>query len=238
MRKAQIMFAVFVLLCIAFVTVYAVQPETIRFRDIEWYTDVENVSSIMKAIPGVSTPWLRAVDNHAKIESWFKKWEYFYTDDAIDNGGVILRFTKVPLAGYLAEVEMSFLYTCDDKRVLYNNKTAELYMAVYKIDGYSNIYGIYEELRGKLKDKYGDYVSKSYFDGGLEGALWIAKDGSLIWLRVYQNSISHNYQYVRVTYFASKGEERLIKLSKQIANEKKNTIKEEMKKNVDNYEGL
>ena len=238
MKKTLVQLFIILLLCIALVNALADQPETIRFRDIDWYTDVQSVSAIMKAIPGVSTPWFGAVDNHAKIESWFKKWKYFYTDDAIDNGGVILKFTKVPIAGYSSDVEMSFLYTYNDGKVSYNNQTAEFYMAIYTIDGYSNIYGIYEEVRGKLKEKYGNYVSKSYFDGGLEGALWTAKDGSLIWLRVYQNSISQKYQNITITYLASNGEERFKKLSEQIANEKKEQIKKEQEKNANNYEGL
>lgn len=238
MKKTLILLAVSFLICIQLVTAFADQPDTISFRDINWYTDVGTASTIMRAIPGVSVPWFGSFEKHAKIESWFKKWEYFYTDDAIDDGGVILRFSRVPLAGYSADVEMSFLYTCEDNKVSYNNQTAELYMAIYKIDGYSNLYGIYEELRGKLKNTYGDYVTKSYYDGGLEGALWIAKDSSLIWLRIYQNSISNKYQNIAITYFAPNGEERFKALSEQITLEKKDKQKQWQDKNSDNYEGL
>ena len=214
------------------------QIDAITFRDIAWYSDKRTVSAKMKTIPDVSTPWIGSEQKHAKLESWFQKWEYFYSDDAIENGGVILKFNKVPIAGYSSEVELSFLYTIKNDRVTYDDDTAEFYKALYKIDGYPNMYGIYEDLRNKLKQTYGDYVSKSYYEGGLEGALWIAKDGSLIWLRVYQNSISHKYQNVMVTYFAPNGEERFASLAQQISNENTERIKEEQKKNADNFEGL
>lgn len=214
------------------------EVDSITFRDLDWYSHPSIVSSVMNSIPGVTTPWFGAVDKSAKIESWFKKWQYFYTEDAINNGGAILKFSRVPIAGYTADVELSFMWMMEDSQINSSFESSEFYMGVYTIEGYKDLFGVYNEIKEKLKTTYGNYVSQSYFDSGIEGVKWTASDGSLIWLRIRKNTVYKNYEDITITYFAPNGEERLRQLSSLMLQKIVDKEDERREQNKDNYEGL
>ncbi len=238
MRKKVMIALLLVLLCLLVSISVADEIDSFTFRDLKWYSNPNDASLKMNAIPGVSKPWYGAVRKNEKIEGWYKKWRYFYTDDAVSNGGAILKYTNVPIAGYSANVELSFMWTIRDNRVVYDYDSTEFYMGIYTIDGYRDLKGVYEEIKGKLKDLYGNYVSHSYYEGGMEGVKWTATDGSLIWLRICQNTVYKNYEDITVTYFAPNGAERLQELSNCILQEAIDKEDEKREKNKDNYDGL
>lgn len=226
------------LLSLSLFNIAIAEVDTITFRDLEWYSHPSKVSATMNSIPQVTTPWFGAVKKNEKIEGWFKKWQYFYSEDAVSNGGAILKFSNVPIAGYSADVELSFMWATRDGKVLYDYDSTELYMGIYTIDGYRDLHGVYEELKDKLKTTYGNCVSQSYFDGGMEGVKWTAKDGSLIWLRIRQNTVYKNYEDITITYFAPDGSERLQQLSELMTQEIIDKEEEKRENNKDNFEGL
>lgn len=238
MKYKVIVFLLLIELCsLPFIPAVA-DVDSITFRNIDWYSHPSVVSSAMESISGVTTPWFGAVNKSAKIESWFKKWQYFYTDDAISNGGAILKFSRVPIAGYTADVELSFMWMTEDSQVINRFESAEFYMGVYTIEGYKDLFGVYNEIKEKLKTTYGNYVSQSYFDGGIEGVKWTANDGSLIWLRIRKNTVYKNYEDITITYFAPNGEERLKHLSSLMIQQIVDKEDERREQNKDNYEGL
>lgn len=201
------------------------------FNGIAWYTDAATVDQIVSSIDGVRKPIFGAVERNAKIDGWFRKWKYFYTDDAVENGGIILNYNAVRFEGYTAQLSLSFVYSIVNNRVNRDYTSAELYMAVYTIDSGRNLYGVYENLKQKLKSTYGQYVSKSYYDGGMEGVMWTASDGSIIWLRISQNTVYKNYEDVTITFFAPDGLAHMERVS-QIQTQ------EVVDQNSDNFDGL
>lgn len=230
--------SVLLLACLFISTCYADQADSILFRNIEWYSHESDVSTAIKKISGVKTPWYGASYTKTKIDGWFKKWPYMHTDEAVDDAGVILHFNHVPVAGYSADLALSFMYPITNGKIDYRTETSEFYMAIYSIDGFDDLHLVYQDLMTKLSEAYGSHVDQSYFPGGMEGVQWTAKDGSLIWLRIRQNTVYKNYEDVQITYFAPNGLQRLKQLSDQIFKEASEKENDRIKQNADNFEGL
>ena len=210
-------------------------PEEITFRSIPWYSKLSDVDASVRSISGITIPW-SPVNEGARIESWFQEYEYSYTDDSVENGGVILSYSNLSVAGYTASLKLSFLYSIMDGRVNYSKDDAEFYMAMYTIEGLTDMLSAYKDLRTKLYGVYGNYDLKNGYH--MEGAKWTAKDGSIIWIRVRQNSISDNYEEIKIFYFAPNGIDRLATLAEQIKQEAIQAEEEERLRNQTNFEGL
>ncbi len=231
-RKIPIAVVLLLALCCCLLSHGFAEQAGYTFENIDWYTDANTVDQIVGSMDGVRKPIFGAVDKNAKIDSWFRKWKYFYTEDAVENGGVIFNYNGVKFEGYTAQLSLSFVYSIDnDNRINRDYKAAELYMAVYTIDNGKNLYGIYEDLKGKLKATYGQYVSKSFFDGGMEGVMWTADDGSIIWLRISQNTVYKNYEDITITFFAPDGLTHIERVSQVLT-------QEVVDRNSDNMDGL
>lgn len=228
-----------VILCIAFGSyAFAEQPDAITFRGISWYTNAEDVNNTIKAIEGAAPSRYSARTEKADMQSWFKKWPYYNTDECVDEGGVILKYTTVPVAGYSAGLSVYCMYPIVDGKVAYDSSQAEFYMAIYAIDGFEDLYSVYTDLQTKLDKTYGSHVDQSFANGGMEGVTWTAKDGSVVWLRIRQNTVYKNYEDVQITYFAPNGNERLNALSAQIYREAVDAENAERENNTNNFDGL
>ena len=222
---------------------YADQAETITFRDIPWYSKEPDVDATIKSIDGVSTPWFMATTTGTKIDGWYKQYEYFYTDNAVDNGGDIYRYDDISVAGYTADLEVSFMYPVIDGVVTYDSSLAEFYMAIYEIEGLEEMQAVYEDLQMKLAGIYGPYTDNSYYDSFDNvydplGCIFEAKDGSMIWLAARYNSISDKYDTVDITYYAPDADQRLADLEATMTQNTIDAEAAEREANAGNTSGL
>ena len=133
------------------------------------------------------------LDKDARIDGWYRQWANMYANDNITNGGVILSYGNASVAGYTASLDLSFIYPINSGKIQYDTGSAQFYKAKYTIDDLEDIEGAYEDLASKLSKLYGASEDKSYFNTlddkySPKGTLWMAKDGSLVWLGIYYNS--------------------------------------------------
>lgn len=211
-------------------------PDSILFRGITWYEREDSVKESVESIDGIKSSWYRAVDEKARIESWYQPWKYMYADINVYDAGVILNYENAPVAGYNADLELSFGYAIVDGNVEYHTETSQFYMAKYTIEDLEDFEGAFDGLIEKLSQLYGKPKDKSYDD--TKGKLWTAKDGSLVWICMYYNSIDNKYEEIDITYAAPDTDGFLQNLERQIQAETAAGEAQEREQNSSNFDGL
>ena len=211
-------------------------PDSILFRGIPWYEQEQNVKPSIDSITGIKTSWYRPVYEKARIESWYQPWKYMYADINVHDAGVILNYDNAPVAGYKADLELSFGYSIVNEYVEYHTETAQFYMAKYTIEDLEDFEGAFNNLVDKLTNIYG--VPKDKSQGDTKGKIWMAKDGSLVWICMYYNTSSKRYDEINITYAAPNTDGFLTVLEKQIQKEAAAGEARKREQNSNNYDGL
>lgn len=241
MRKC-IAFLLLVLLVFSVMPVFAETPDTILFRNIPWMETYSVVKPQLDSIDGIEIPWYSPIDKEARIDSWYKQSKYIYTDANVTNGGVTLSYNKASVAGYTADLKVSFIRPIVNGKIVYDTDAAQFYKAVYTIEDLEDMKGASDGLISKLTQLYGTPEDNTYTDifGNKDpiGKVWKAKDGSLVWLGLYYNSYSEKYDEIAIIYAAPNTDEMLIALDKQMSKEAADAEAEDREKNNSNFDGL
>ena len=234
--------AVLMLALMTGLVAYAEQPRTITFRDIPWLESMSEVKPKLAEL-GFKSSWYMPIEEGARIDTWHNPSRYVYGEPSVENGGVILQYDDVEVAGYFAELELSFMYPvigCEVKRDL---DSAIFYSAEYQIEDLEDMEGAYSGLLEKLTQLYGEPKDGSEYDSRnnrnyLQGAIWTAENGSLVWLAMTYSPSADKYDELRIVYAAPNVDELLIELDKQIKFETSKVEALERDRNVDNFNGL
>ena len=225
------------------VSAVAEEPDSILFRGIEWFKEESVVKPEIDGIEGIKPSWYKGEEENARIDSWYRQWENMYADVNLENGGVILRYENVSVAGYNCDLKLSFAYAITDDRVSYDMKSAEFYKAEYTIEELEDMEGAYNDLVDKLSQLYGSSEDKSYLNSfddmtSPKGSIWTAKDGSLVWVGIYYNSFSEVYDTLKIVYAAPDVDGYLTSLDDRIKKETAEGEAIQREENASNFEGL
>lgn len=217
--------------------------KSILFRNIKWYEHCSTVRKTVETEEGLRPSWYNPVDEGARIDSWYRQWKNMYTDVNITNGGVILNYDDVSVAGYIADLSLSFLYPIINNAVSYETDTARFYKAKYKIENLEDFENAFLDIKAKLSTLYGAPEAKSYYNTlekieDPKGCVWTAPDGSLVWLGLYYNSYAEKYDELHLVYSAPEVEKILLDLDAQIKKEISEQEKLKRQENTSNFDGL
>ena len=240
---ASILFVLFVFPSFQSMSYAENTPKSITFQKFDWLDNYKNVKKVCDNIDGIRKVWLLETEEKATIDTWDNEYENVGSDIAVPEGGVILRYSAIPVAGYTASLKLSFIYPIVDGLIQYDTQSSQFYKAQYSIEDIEDVEGAYNDLKGKLTSLYGSPSDKSYSnwlygcDSPL-GALWTAEDGSLVWLCMYYNVWEEKYDTLRLVYSAPNTNEMLIQLASQIKQETYNMEESSRNDNASNLGGL
>ena len=159
---------------------FAVTKNPITFRGLNWYekyVDANKQVDLGKGYVMDDSRYLNDIDGG-----------YFVTLDdnlnVIEGMGFCVDYNIIEVAGYDAKPSMYFIYSISNGTSVSKMDEALLYMAGYRIGGYSNLDSVYLDLEKKLTSIYGKGESKKekYFDE--KSTKWNDENGNelLIWL--------------------------------------------------------
>ena len=237
----------FLILFLAVVTLFSVSTfasvDTITFRDIEWWNSEPKVKKEIEKMDDIKPSLFLPEEENARIDGWYHPWEFIYSEPNVENGGVLLNYDDVNVAGYKADLELYFMYKIKNGLVSRNIKDTSFYQAKYTIDDLEDIDSVFEDITTKLTSKYGEPEDKSYYDHSDDlyspkGYLWTAGDGSIVWIGMYYNSYDDKYSECWIFYSAPNVDKKLDKLNKQIQNETINEEAARREENASNTDGL
>lgn len=122
-------------------------------------------------------------------------------------------------------IEFGYVQRIQDK--------AQLYFGMYEFKDMENLPAVYEDLKVKLTNLYGEgtYKSNGYYDS----TYWEDAQGNAVWLLIDKDD---EYATVRLAYAAAGHRERLAELDAQIAAETLATEEQQRNDNADNSSGL
>ena len=215
---------------------------SILFRNIPWYEreDIvkQHVETVEDFVPASSNPVMK----NTKINSWYQINGYD-SNVSVNRGGVILNYKNIHISGYSADVELSFAYPMDSGKVTYDPASAKFYMAKYVFRKYEDMNAVYDDLKQKLTLIYGSptegYIKNTFNDSHFpKNAIWIATDGSLIWLVNYYSNSSCRYDNIKIFYSAPNASKYLKDLNLLIKKEIAEGEAARRKNNSNNYDGL
>lgn len=235
MKKFFVLALVFLFCSFAIAESNISEGATIRFRDFEWYAPFEEVDATM--IRSSDATFMSHMDfENTTIDSINgAEWEYMYSDDRVDEGGVCAYYYDISVAGYLAEAELYYIYPIVNNTVRRDKNDAQLYLATYSISDLADMQAVYEDLNVKLSSLYGAGTDKSSND--FDGMYWQDSIGNAIWL-VYETNETFDYSQIRIAYAAGGHIERLAELEAQIELETRNAEEESRQENSGNTSGL
>ncbi len=218
-------------------------PETILFRNIPWFESYATVKQRTDSIDGASKSWYKGIDEGARIEGWYRQWSNMYANENVTNGGTILNYDNVAVAGYNSSLQVSFIYPIENNKIKYETEASKFYKAKYKIDDLEDIEGAYSDLVTKLSTLYGTPEDKSYYNtmdkkDSPKGSVWYAKDGSTVWIGIYYNSFKDKYDELSLVYAAPGTNELLIALDEQMKQEAADEEAAQRENNSSNFDGL
>lgn len=208
--------------------VLAEESETFLFRNIPWYAPKKEVSDTLSSLTmNLNLP-------NATIPDWFQTWEHTDSDYTVAKAGAGTGYGNVSVAGYNAELIVYYVYPIVDGKLLRNGDEAEFYLAVYEFSDSADMEAVYNDLVTKLTGLYGESSALNKW-GRFTGRLWKAKDGSQIWLRIYNTNGDYT---VQLSYTAPESTSRLEAVEAQITKEKLEAEELERQKNINNTDGL
>lgn len=210
---------------------FATSENQITFRGLNWYekyVDANKQVDLGKGYVMDSSRYLYDIDGG-----------YFVTLDdnlnIIEGMGFRVKYNNVEVAGYDAEPSIYFIYSISNGTSVSKMDEAILYMAGYRIGGYSNLDSVYLDLEKKLTSIYGKGESKKekYFDE--KSTKWNDENGNELSLAL------SGYGYVEILYAAAGHKERLEEIREVRLAEKYKQYKqeeEELEKKAGNVSGL
>lgn len=241
--KRVMAFVAFLVLLIGSSLAATETPETILFRSIPWFESYSTVKQNIESIDGITKSWYKGIDEGARIEGWFRQWSNMYATENVTNGGTILNYDNVSVAGYTASLQVSFIYPIENNKIKYETNASQFFKAKYKIEGLEDLEGAYSDLVSKLSTLYGTPEEKSYYNtidkkDSPKGSVWYAKDGSTVWVGIYYNSYKDKYDELSLVYAAPNTNELLLALDEQMKQEAADEEAAQREQNSSNFDGL
>lgn len=237
-----------ILSLVLFITVFSITAyatDSITFRDIKWLDSYKNVISVCDKIEGAKPAWIYDLTENARITSWDDTIEHMLdpVPYAVDNGGVVRRYENVPVAGYTADMDLSFIYPIENGKVNTDTNSAQFYKAEYEIKDLEDFRSAYQDLQSKLESLYGpseDYTYTNILSDtpSKEGRMWKAHDGSLIWMYLDYNMVSEKYYGIYIVYAAPNTNQMIVDLDSFYRQSASNQEAENRTENSSNYGGL
>lgn len=219
------------------------EPDNILFRGIEWLEPESNVEPAVSAIDGIKPSSYRHLEEGARIDGWYRQWENMYADDNLENGGVMIRYQNAAVAGYNADLTLSFMYPIESGKINYNTASAQFYKAQYSITDIEDYESAYADIVNKLSQLYGNPQNKSFFNSiadrnSPEGSVWTAADGSVVWAAMFYNTYSKKTDTLWITYAAANTEDMFAALEAQMLKEASDAEAIARDENANNFDGL
>lgn len=213
------------------VTADNVSDGLIRFRGLEWYSDYSTVHSLLlqDCEPNFLPCYClenTTIDSINRIE-----WAYMFSDDRVDEAGVSVCYYDISVAGYVADVDVYYMYPIKNGKVDRNLESSQMYTAYYVFEDMADLPAVYDDLSVKLTSLYGEGTPKS--NGYYNSIYWQDSQGNMAWLLIESDNTE-----VRLGYAAGDHITRLGKLRDQIRDETIAAEDESRQNNAGNTSGL
>ncbi len=190
------------------VVVTAVTEGEITFRGIPWGTTMNETCGLLEA-DGLRSG--QAVGHDIYRPSLISYRNCSHAGDSVEDGGIQIDYSDVPVAGSAAEATLCFRYPLDDDgRLDCPDGSAQFYLARYALT-FDDPLGAYGDIKAKLDGVYGECSVSS--EGGWaddRANTWTDKDGNWVRLSLYEGYDEYTYSgYILLIYCASGAEDAL-----------------------------
>lgn len=227
-----LLFAVMLFTACAFAEGAPADDVEITFRGFEWYAPFSEVDPVLAEIVNYDSVGVVSIPNE-KIDSINSAARPgMYSEDAVENAGVVGFYGNVEVAGYSVLAELYYMYPIVDGAVIRETESAELYTAIYFFDEVADPNAVYEDLNEKLVGIYGVGQDKTT-EWHQSGTYWEDTNGNAIWLVVDDDCTE-----VMLVYAAGEHIDRLAALETQIEIDALKSEEESRKENAGNDTGL
>lgn len=204
---------------------------TITFRGFEWYAPFSEVHPLMERDSGSDFMPSFGYDE-TSIDSIYRvERAYMFSDHRVDEGGAEYYYYEIDVAGYVADVDIYYMYPIVDGAVLHDETKAEMYMAVYEFSELEDMPAVYEDLKTKLTALYGE--GEERLDKYYDSVYWEDANGNAIWLVIDEDG-----EEIRLAYAAGGHIDRLAALEEQLSIDAAKAEDEARKENAGNTSGL
>ena len=213
------------------VTADNVSDATIFFRGLEWYSEYDEVHSLLLQDCEPSILPFFCFEN-TTIDSIYRiEWAYMFSDDRVEEAGVNVCYNDISVAGYIADAEVYYMYPIKNGKVDRSLEGAQMYVAYYVFEDMADLPAVYDDLSIKLTSLYGEGTPKS--NGYYNGIYWQDSHGNMAWLLIENDNSA-----VRLGYAAGDHIARLGTLRDQIRSETIAAEDESRQDNAGNTSGL
>ncbi len=244
-KKAIALFALFLAIIISITPIMSIaegkEPvEKIVFRNIPWLTTYYATKEILDKESDL-TAKTNGLSENTSIPDWEDAGNKFASGNKYT--GVILKYSA-KVAGYDADLSIAFIYPLSDNWEVTKDTSASMFCeATYTLKKLENMHSAYKDLLEKLSSLYGPYEDKSdtnLFTGSKseEGAVWVAADGSTIYLKERLNVIIGTVDDIILTYAAPNVDSMLYKVANYKTLQKREQEDKQRDENSTNYNGL
>ena len=197
----KVMAIISILMIVAMMcSAFAGSDNQITFRGVEWYSTLAEVKDVLDwkgyEIAGDDLIAMCDIDYN---------WDYSFSDNdnKIDCIGFCLYYNgDLDVAGYNCWAYLSFIYPIENDSSVKNEDEAQLYMAKYTTDGYSDYQSVYNDLKTKLTGLYGEGENRDIRYSN-ECTYWVDSEGNELVLSM------GSLNSVEISYAASGHRERL-----------------------------
>ena len=219
------------------VAVAAVTEGEITFRGIPWGTTMNEACALLEA-DGLRGG--QAVGHDIYRPSLISYRNCSHAGESVEDGGVQIDYSAVPVAGSAAKATLCFRYPLDDDgRLDCSDGSARFYLARYALT-FDDPLGAYGDIKAKLDGVYGECSVSS--EGGWaddRANTWTDKDGNWVRLSLYEGYDEYTYSgYILLIYCASGAEGDLDEIEDAARRLRMDAERSERDTNQNNVSGL
>lgn len=219
------------------VAVATVTEGEITFRGIPWGTTMNEACALLEA-DGLRGG--QAVGHDIYRPSLISYRNCSHAGESVEDGGVQIDYSDVPVAGSVAKATLCFRYPLDDDgRLDCSDGSAQFYLARYALT-FDDPLGAYGDIKAKLDSVYGECSVSS--EGGWaddRANTWTDKDGNWVRLSLYEGYDEYTYSgYILLIYCASGAEGDLDEIEDAARRLRVDAERSERETNQSNVSGL
>ena len=219
------------------VAVAAVTEGEITFRGILWGTTMNEACALLEA-DGLRDG--QAVGHVIYRPSLISYRNCSHAGESVEDGGVQIDYSDVPVAGSAAKATLCFRCPLDDDgRLDCSDGSAQFYLARYALT-FDDPLGAYGDIKAKLDGVYGECSVSS--EGGWaddRANTWTDKDGNWVRLSLYEGYDEYTYSgYILLIYCASGAEGDLDEIEDAARRLRVDAERSERETNQSNVSGL
>ena len=209
----------------------------IMFRGIPWGTTMNEACALLET-DGMRSG--QTVGHDIYRPSLISYRNCSHAGDSVEDGGVQIDYSDVPVAGSAAKATLCFRYPLDDDGQLdCSDDSAQFYLARYALT-FDDPLGAYGDIKAKLDGVYGECSVSS--GGGWaddRANTWTDKDSNWVRLSLYEGYDEYTYSgYILLIYCASGAEGALDEIEGAAQRLRVDAERSERETNQSNVSGL